>query len=166
LALRKEDKMTLASNKEAVARYTKGVQKAYASMLGGEEAMDTSTFAASRLEPLASISTTGSVLPLFAHSHLRPAQNRIMDVVEAYCRQRPDWINTPSSAAPVTHPTIREQKSRIKTLAGRLLDLPERSRSGADAKTAVQLLLAVQRHNRTAFEETRPWLFDDTRNSK
>jgi hypothetical protein len=166
LALGKEDMMTFAANKEAVAKYTEGMQKAYASMLGGEKAMDTSTFAGSRLEPLASISITGSAFPLFAHSHLRPAQDHIMDVVEAYCRQKPDWVNTPLTIPTNPAPTIREQHSRIKTLYRTLLGLMEIRRSGPDGETAVHLLLAIRRHNRTAFEETRPWLLDDTRNSE
>jgi hypothetical protein len=158
--------MTLASNKEAVARYTNGVQKAYASMLGGEKAMDTSTFAASRLKPLAAISTTGSALPLFAHSHLRPVQDHIMDVVEAYCRQKPDWVNTPMINTRNLAPTIRDQRSRIKTLARTLLGLTERRRSDPDSETAVQLLLSVQRRNKTAFKETNPGYFEEARSSK
>ena len=158
--------MTLATDEEAVTRYIQGMHQAYASMLGGKKVMDTSTFAASRLKPLASIKTTGSALPLFAHSHLRPAQDHITGVVKAYCSQRPDWLNSPLSIPTMPSPTTREQKSRIKTLALTLLGLPERSRSGLDGETAMKLLLAVQRHNRTAFEETRPWLFDDTRSSE
>ena len=158
--------MTLATDEEAVTRYIQGMHQAYASMLGGKKVMDTSTFAASRLKPLALISTAGSALPSLAHSHLRPTQDHIMGVVKAYCSQRPDWLNNPISDPTIPPPTIREQKSRIKTLALTLLGLPERSRSGLDGETAVKLLLEVQRHNRTAFEETRPWLFDDTRSSE
>jgi hypothetical protein len=166
LRLGKEDKMTLATNEEAVTKYIEGMHQAYASMLGGNKAMDKSTFAASRLKPLASISTTGSALPLFAHSHLRPVQDHIMEVVEAYCRQKPDWVDTPISIPTNPGPTIREQKSRIETLDQTLLGLTERHGSGPDGETAVQLLLAVQRCNKTAFKETNPGYFEEARSSK
>jgi len=81
-----------------------------------------------------------------------------MDVVEAYCKRKPDWVNIPVSIPSIPSPTIRQQQSRIRTLARTLLDLRERSLSGPDGDTALLLLSAVQRHNNTVarfFNETR-----------
>lgn len=158
LGIIKEDQMTLATSNEVVREYTERVRKAYASMLDDDAARDPSSSAASRFKPVASINTTGSALPLLAHSHLRPAQDHIMDVVEAYCKRKPDWVNIPVSIPSIPSPTIRQQQSRIRTLARTLLDLRERSLSGPDGDTALLLLSAVQRHNNTVarfFNETR-----------